>query len=67
MLINAYPESLRSVASSDGLPIHEACSGGRLDTVKYLLEELDPESIDIRTEHGLLPIRNHQIIITASA
>ena len=55
VLINAYPESLR-VEAGLSMPIHWACSGGRLDMVKYL-SGLYPERSNVRSsQDGLLPI-----------
>ena len=56
LLLNAYPESLKIGLRYDGsLPIHNACSNGRIGTVKMLLERY-PESINMRDGNGLLPI-----------
>ena len=62
VLIKAYPESVRIRSDDDtgsSLPIHEACRYGDRDdtvyTIQYLLE-LYPESINVRDEHGYLPI-----------
>ena len=59
-LINAYPESLRMVETSEGiLPIHYACANGKrddtADTIQYMLE-LDRELVNAEDSNGYLPI-----------
>ena len=59
-LINAYPESLRMVETSEGiLPIHYACANGKrddtADTIQYMLE-LARELVNAEDSNGYLPI-----------
>ena len=63
LLTNSYPESVRIRGGPDGsLPIHIACARGRVDVVKCLFE-LDPESITVRSNGGLLPIHKAAVSV----
>ena len=60
ILVDSYPESVKVRASEEAinggtLPIHEACNGGRLETVKYLFD-IYPDSIVATNGDGHFPI-----------
>ena len=57
LLIGAFPESVsaRNGHDHNNIPIHYACTKGRLDVVRYLLE-VDREGINARTDNGKCPI-----------
>jgi len=57
LLVDAYPESVRSPSGAGSLPFLDACCGYRLDTVEYLFR-LYPEGLHIRTNKGRLPIHS---------
>ena len=56
MLYNEYPESLMILGGEDmALPIHIASGSNRLDIVMFMFEK-HPESINIESGSGYLPI-----------
>ena len=60
ILIDAYPESVRVGMESfvydiGSLPLHEACRGGRLETVKYLFD-MYPGGMTTVNDGGYFPI-----------
>lgn len=57
LLIDAYPESVKTKAGSDkDLPLHMACKySGQCQTLKFLFEQ-HPEGISEKTSGGLYPL-----------
>jgi len=55
VLVDAYPESVKTVDRYGYLPFHHSCMNGRPDTVEYLLK-MYPESLHIGDNCGYLPI-----------